>query len=171
MKTHILAAAGAVALFALSPMAGAHEFTQGGITVDHPMAFETAPSARAGGGFMTIANDGDEDDRLIAVRAEFPKVEIHTTLEENGVSKMVHVAAIDLPAGETVALEPGGYHVMFMGLDGDPFEVGEEIEATLVFEKAGELDITFNVEARGAVGHSDHDHDHDHGHDGHEMNH
>lgn len=142
----ILATATAIALGL--GMAHAHEFTVGDLTVDHPMAFETAKTAMAGGGFLTVTNNGTEDDRLIAVRADFPKVELHTTEEQDGVAKMIHVDAVDIPAGETVALEPGGFHVMFMGLRGDPFEVGEEIPATLVFEKAGEVEVMFSVEER-----------------------
>ncbi len=151
MRMLHIAAAGAVAVAALSVAAGAHEFTHGAITVDHPMAYETSPTAQAGGGFMTIMNAGDEDDRLVAVRADFPKVQLHTTIEEDGVARMMHLEAIEVPAGEIVALRPGGYHVMFMGLGGDAFEVGEEIPATLVFEKAGEVEIVFNVEARGTA--------------------
>jgi hypothetical protein len=49
---------------------------------------------------------------------------------------------------------------MFMGLDGDPFEVGERIPATLVFERAGEIEVEFWVEPRdgGMTGHEEHDH-------------
>ena len=73
---------------------------------------------------------------------------------------MMKVEGITVPAGETVALEPGGFHVMFMGLRGDPFEVGEEIPATLTFENAGDLSILFTVEKRsmdhGTIDHSRH---------------
>jgi len=68
---------------------------------------------------------------------------------------MVHLDGLDIPAGETVTLEPGGLHVMFMGLS-EPFIEGEKIEATLVFEQSGELEITFNVEARPEAGGEDH---------------
>ena len=74
---------------------------------------------------------------------------------------MNHVGRIEIPAGETVKLKPGGLHVMFMGLE-DPLTEGENIPATLVFENAGEVEVTFNVEARDGD-HSGHDHSgHDH---------
>ncbi|UXX82233.1 copper chaperone PCu(A)C [Roseovarius pelagicus] len=130
----------------------AHEFKAGDLVIDHPMAFETTKTAMSGGGYLTITNTGSTADRLIAVRADFPKVQLHTTEEKDGVARMIHLEAIDLPAGETVTLAPGGMHVMFMGLGGDPFEVGEAIPATLVFEKSGEIDVKFNVEER--TGHS-----------------
>lgn len=157
----------AVGLF-LSSAAIAHEYTAGGLDIDHPMAFETAPTVKAGGGYMTITNTGESPDALIAVKADFPRVMIHQTVEEDGIAKMNHVDRIDIPAGETVKLTPGGFHVMFMGLEA-PLEEGAKIPATLVFENAGEVDVTFNVEARtgDAMDHSDHDHSgHDHsGHD------
>ncbi len=149
-RSYLLAAA---LVAALSPQVGfADEAKLNDLTVIHPMAFETAKTARAGAGYMAISNDGDHDDRLIAVRADFPRVMIHNTEEDDGIARMVHIDAVDLPAGETVMLEPGGMHVMFMGLNGDPFEVGEEIPATLIFEKAGALDIVFKVEKRLATG-------------------
>jgi copper(I)-binding protein len=61
---------------------------------------------------------------------------------------MVEVGVIDVPAGGTAVLEPGGLHVMFMGLDGDGLDAGEQVPATLVFEKAGSVDIMFDVVAR-----------------------
>ena len=128
----------------------AQESTASGLTIAHPMAYETASSAMAGGGYMTITNHGDAPDRLVGVRADFPRVTLHTSEEQDGVARMRPVEAVEIAPGETVAFEPGGLHVMFMGLEGDPFEVGEEIRATLLFEQAGEVEVTFAVERRGA---------------------
>ncbi|QBF33649.1 copper chaperone PCu(A)C [Thalassococcus sp. S3] len=151
------------ATFALCAAAtSAHEYRLGDLVIDHPMAFETANTAMSGGGYLTIVNEGETPDRLVAVRADFPKVMLHGTEEKDGVARMFHVDGIDIPAGESVALEPGGLHVMFMGLRDDPFEVGETFSATLVFEQAGEVDVVFNVEARdgshgAGMDHSGHD--------------
>ena len=152
----------ALAAFLALP-AAAHDYKVAGIVVTHPVAFETAATARVGGGYLTITNDSETDDRLLSISAEgFDEVSLHeSSTDDMGVARMQHIAGIDLPAGRTVNLEPGGLHVMFMGLNGDPFEVGEEIPATLTFEKAGTLDVTFNVENRraaedGATDHSAH---------------
>lgn len=142
MTRTILATATLLSL--LAPAAWA----EGDITVAHIRAFETAPTAMAGGGFMEITNTGTTDDMLVGIIADFPRVELHTTNFTDGVAQMMHLDGIAIPAGETVTLEPGGYHVMFMGLQGDPFEVGELIPATLVFEHAGEVPINFEVVAR-----------------------
>ena len=145
-----------IAALSLSTAALAHEYKAGGLDIDHPMAFETG--AKVGGGYMTITNSGDTADTLIEVKADFPRVEIHETVEEDGVAKMNHVGRIDIPAGETVMLKPGGLHVMFMGLDGDPFVEGETIPATLVFENAGRLEVVFNVEPMKSGMDMNHDH-------------
>ncbi|MEP2640752.1 copper chaperone PCu(A)C [Roseobacter sp.] len=162
MKTLTLAAT--AAFFALTTLASAHEYKIGDLVVDHPMAFNTAPTAKSGGGYLTVTNTGDTDDTLIGVRADFPRVMLHTTTEKDGIARMSHVDAIVVPAGETVALEPGGFHVMFMGLDGNGFEVGAKIPATLIFETAGELDVSFSIEERGTAkdDHSDHSGHSDH---------
>lgn len=147
MKSALITAVAAALPFA----ALAHDYTVGSIKVAHPYAFETPRAAMSGGGFMSITNAGDEDDVLLGVKADFPKVEIHLSEEKDGMATMTHQESLAIPAGETVDLAPGGYHVMFMGLNGDSFEVDEKIPATLVFEKAGEVDVTFNVEPRGEM--------------------
>ena len=64
------------------------------------------------------------------------------------VARMMQVEnGIPLPAGETVMLERGGLHVMFMGLNG-PFEEGAAVDVTLVFENAGEIDVAIPVDLR-----------------------
>jgi hypothetical protein len=158
----------AIAALLYSTAAHAHDYTLGGIKVIHPMAFETAQTAQVAGGYMTIENTGAADDTLLEVRvATIPRTELHMSeTDANGVARMIHQEnGIAVAAGQTVSLQPGGLHVMFMGLNGDPFEAGEEVEATLVFEKAGELAVTFNVEARSAADHGGTDHS------GHKMDH
>jgi hypothetical protein len=134
----------------------AHDYRIGDLLVEHPMAFATPATAQTGGGYVTITNTGTQDDMLLAVEADFPRVMLHNTVMTDDIARMEHLETIPLPAGETVMLMPGGMHVMFMGLNGDPFEVGEAIPATLIFEKAGPLDIVFDVEDRSDDGEMDH---------------
>ena len=150
MKTLLILAS---ALILSTGIATAHDYTVGNLEIMHPMAFETPKMAKAGAGFLTITNTGDTDDVLLEVRADFPKVEVHTTEESDGVARMMHVDNLPIPAGETVEIAPGGYHVMFMGLEA-PFEDGQKIPATLIFENAGEVEVTFNVEVRPEDGES-----------------
>lgn len=143
---HMIAAALAATLATFAT--ASETITAGDLSIENPFVFETPKLAKAGGGFMTITNNGEETETLIGVTADFPKVEIHTTIMEDGRALMRPAGELSIAPGETLTLEPGGYHVMFMGLS-DPFELGETVQATLVFEHAGEVDITFPVMERG----------------------
>ena len=150
-------------LAALAPPAAAHEYQLGDLVIDHPFAFETPVTARTGAGYVMITNNGTTNDRLLAVEADFPRVMLHTTEVDGDVTRMVHLMAVDLPAGETVMFQPGAMHIMFMGLDA-PFAIGDSFPATLVFENAGTIDVEFKVEARTDADHDTMDHS---SHDGH----
>lgn len=116
----------------------------------------STPTSASGAAFMTLMNDGAEDDRLIAVSSDVAgKVELHTHSEdENGVMRMSEIEeGIPVPAGGMHMLARGGDHVMFMGLTG-PLEQGSEVPVTLTFEKAGEMQVMIPV---------DHDRKPDHG--------
>lgn len=138
----------------------------GDLTIEAPFAHATPPRAPVAGGYMIIKNSGSEPDRLIGGSAAFAgKIEIHEMKVENDVMKMREIeGGLVIPAGGSVALEPGGYHVMFMKL-AERLQDGETRKATLVFERAGEVELDFAVRKMGhGKGHSGHDHKkHDHG--------
>jgi periplasmic copper chaperone A len=124
----------------------AHEFTVGDLTIGHPFAIATPAGARTGAGYLSVTNAGPEPDRLVAVKADLPRVELHATeVDAAGVARMAAVEAVEVPPGETVTLAPQGTHVMFMGLTA-PLEAGASLPAVLVFEKAGEVAVEFKVE-------------------------
>ncbi len=135
-------------------------------------AFLRATPARApvAGGYLAITNDGADDDRLVAVTAPIgERVEIHEMAEEDGVMVMREIeGGVPLPAGETTRLQPGGLHLMVLGLDQQLAE-GETVEMVLTFEQAGDLSLPFDVLAINARHHPDmpagdgdagHDHQH-----------
>jgi periplasmic copper chaperone A len=132
----------------------AHEITAGDLQIIHPHIPQPAKSAKAAGGFMAIVNQGTEPDRLIGVESDIAmKVELHESkVDANGVGTMAHVEALDIPAGATVNLEHGGYHIMFMGLKG-PVTEGEMVKGALIFEKAGRVEIEFQIDPPGEAGH------------------
>ena len=79
------------------------------------------------------------------------KLEIHETTITDGVAKMRPVSGgLLIKPGETVELKPGALHVMFVGLK-NPLNPGDHINATLIFEKAGAVNIDFDVVAMGAT--------------------
>ena len=139
----------------------AHQaITVGAIEITAPFTRATLPNAPVAGGFLTITNTGAEDDRLISVSVDFAKEgQIHEMAMEGDVMKMRQLAdGLVIPAGETVTLEPGGSHLMFMGLTRALTE-GETVPVTLTFEKAGEITIDLPVAGAAAdapAGHMGH---------------
>jgi len=93
------------------------------------------------------------------MRIESPaatRVEIHSTVREGDVVRMrERESGVPIPAGGEARLAPGGDHLMFNGLKA-PFKVTEPVTATLVFERAGSVSVTFPVEPLGGHGHRTH---------------
>jgi len=145
-----LIATTAIALSLFTAPALAHDYTAGPLKIDHPWTREMPPGSKVGGGFMVITNSGDETDTLVELKTErADHGEVHEMSMDNGVMKMRELEnGLEIPAGETVELKPGGYHVMFMGV-AEGFKEGESVPAVLVFEKAGEVPVEFTV---GPVG-------------------
>lgn len=117
------------------------------IAVRDAYARASSPAAQSGAAFMAIENAGDADDRLVAASSDIAaRVELHTHVMEDDVMRMVHVEeGFEIPAGETVLLERGGKHVMFMGLTA-PMEQGGTVEVTLTFEEAGDVTVEIPVD-------------------------
>lgn len=135
----------------------AHAYKAGDIEIDHPYIRATPPGAAVAGGFMTITNHGKEADRLLGGSVEFAqKVEVHTMEMDGDVMKMMKLSdGLEIPAGGSVVLKPGGFHVMFIKLNGQLKE-GEKRQGILVFEKAGEIKVDFAVEKTQSSGHGHH---------------
>ncbi|MDQ0327056.1 copper(I)-binding protein [Rhodopseudomonas julia] len=143
----------AAALVIAATPAFAHGYKLGNLEIGHPWTRATPPSATAGGGFLKITNNGDEDDRLVSASSPIAaRVELHTMDMSDGVMKMRPLEdGIPVPAGATVELKPGSLHVMFIDLTA-PIEEGESVPATLNFEKAGSVDVEMSATAVGAPG-------------------
>ena len=135
-------------LVAALVVAGTSAFADSQIMVHDSYARAAGKMAKAGAAFMHIMNTGDADDRLIEARSPVAKkVELHTHKDlGDGVMKMVHVEeGFAIPAGGMHMLARGGDHVMFMGIT-ETFDQGKMIPVTLVFEKAGEIEIEIPVD-------------------------
>jgi copper(I)-binding protein len=143
-------------------LAGAHEVTVGALKLTDLWTRATPPSAPTAGGFLTIANTGTEPDRLIAISSpEAASGEIHEMSMENDVMRMRALPnGIEIPAGGTVKLAPGGRHLMFITLKA-PLAEGGKLPVTLTFEKAGKVDTYLHILAVGAPGMGGADHEHD----------
>ena len=133
------------------PPAQAADVTVGSMKISSPWARATPKGASVGGGYMTITNTGSAPDRLVGGSTDVSKsFEVHEMKMEGGVMKMRPVVGgIEIKPGQTVTLDPGGYHVMFVGLK-DQLKQGGHFKATLQFAKAGKVDVDFVVEGIGA---------------------
>lgn len=148
-----------ILVFAAGQPLLAHEFKAGEIEIGHPWSRATPQGAKVAVGYLKLTNAGAEADRLVSVSGEIAgRTEIHEmTVDENGVMTMRPVeGGIDIPAGGTVELKPGGLHIMFLDLKQAAIE-GVKFKGTLTFEKAGPVDVEFAVDAMGGdAGHADH---------------
>ena len=122
-----------------------------------------APAGGVGGMFLTIVNTGPADRLTGAASSVAGKVELHESIDDKGVMKMRPVAGLSIPAGATVKLAPGGYHVMMMGLK-QPLTAGGRATVTLTFEKAGQVEVEAEVVKPGAGAPEGHSMDHNMGH-------
>lgn len=148
MKKTFHALAAILVTAALLPVSGA---LAGDIDIQNPWARASAGPAKAGAAFMDISNGGAAD-RVTGASADVAEVvELHTHIKDGDVMKMRRVEFIDVPAGGAVQLQPGGLHVMFMGLTA-PLEEGESFPLTLTFENAGDITVEVVVQKAGAMG-------------------
>ncbi len=108
-----------------------------------------SPMAKAGAAFMLIENTGDEDDRLIAAQSAAAKrIELHTHIDNDGIMQMREIeGGIPLPAQGSHKLKRGSDHLMFMGLS-ERWAQGDVIPVTLIFEKAGAIEIDIEVDLK-----------------------
>ena len=131
--------------------ANAHEIKTGSISISHPWARQSPSGVDVAAGFMTITNSGKEADRLVkATAAIAPTVQLHEMKMEGDVMKMAEIqGGIVIPPGAAVELKPKSLHVMFMGLK-TPVKEGDVITGTLTFEKAGTVEVDYEVMAPNA---------------------
>jgi copper(I)-binding protein len=125
-------------------------YKAGSLVIEAPWARATPAGARVGGGYLKITNTGQQPDRLIGgslpVAAE---VEVHEMTMKDGVMKMRKLDGLEIKPGQSVELKPGGYHLMFMGLR-EGLKDKQTLKGTLVFEKAGTVEVEYLVAPIGA---------------------
>lgn len=133
-------------LLAVALLAATAAQAQNAPKVEKAWARPTVAGQAGGGGFLTISG-GATADRLLSASAGIAKaVEIHKMEMDGNVMRMRPVDAIDVPAGGTVELKPGGLHIMFVGLN-KTLKAGDRFPLTLKFEKAGEQKVDVLVSA------------------------
>ncbi len=121
------------------------------IDVTAPWARATAPNARAGGVFLTLTDRGPADRLLGAATPVAGVAEIHRTVNDNGVMKMLPIDGLDLVPGAAVEFKPGGLHIMLIDLKRQ-LKPGDSFPLTLTFAKSPPVTTIVTVGAAGAAG-------------------
>jgi hypothetical protein len=160
--------AAAFCCLVVSGAAQAHEYNVGSLHIIHPWSRETPKGASVAAGYLIIENKGTTPDRLIGGSAEIAgRFQIHEMKTENGVMRMRELdKGVEIPAGGSVKFAPNGYHIMLLDLKSTPVQ-GKPFMGTLVFEKAGKVEVKFVVapvgsmdgksgKGAGAMNHMDH---------------
>lgn len=142
---------------------GTEEDTEGGaggLSVQDAWMPEPA-NPEVGAIYLSVVNGTEDDDALVSVSTDAsPEAELHTSeTTESGASVMREVEEIPVPAGETTALENGGFHIMVNDIP-EPVAVGDTIALTLGFASRTEVEV--DVEVREMTG-GDHEDHSDHG--------
>jgi copper(I)-binding protein len=146
----ILNPAAIAALFWLVPAAHAADVKAGDLVLSEPWSRATPKGATVGAGYVTIRNQGQAPDRLVgAASPAGAKAELHEMRMDGNTMRMRPVKdGVVIAPGQTVTLQPNGYHLMITGLKA-PLRQGDTLPATLTFEKAGKVDVPFEVRAVG----------------------
>jgi copper(I)-binding protein len=153
MKTTCKAIAVSITFVALFLSLAGSVYAQS-VKVNEAWIRGTVQGQNATGAFMELTSKSNA--RLVNASSPAAKtVEVHNMKVEGGVMKMYPVDGVDLPAGKTVKLAPGGYHVMLMGLNA-PLQAGRSIPVKLTFELADKKreTIDLNIEVRDIKGSS-----------------
>ncbi len=122
------------------------DITSGSMIIENPWSRATPKGAKVGAGYLNILNIGNVADRLVSAQSDISaRVEIHTMKIDGGVMKMRKLSdgLVIAPKSE-VALKPGGYHLMFMGLK-EPLKENQDFNVILTFKNAGQIDILFKT--------------------------
>jgi periplasmic copper chaperone A len=146
---YTLAGCALAAILAMAPLSSADaaaSVSVGSLKIENAFARPTPGGATVAAGYATIVNSGSTPDRLVSVTSDISaKTQIHEMKMNNGVMEMRELTnGLPIPAGATVALKPGGYHIMFVDIK-HGVKPGDLIHTTLTFEKAGKVDVPFKA--------------------------
>lgn len=108
------------------------------------------PMAQSAAVYLSLVNHGSEMDVLLAIKTDAAEAaEAHQSLDENGIMKMRALERLEIKPQETVALQPGGTHIMLMGLK-QPLLEGQVLSFQLTFERAGIVKVDVPVRGKTA---------------------
>lgn len=129
------------------------------VTINDAYARAVPPGQMNSASFMMLKNDDEKSVSLVSGSSSVAKVvELHNHINENGVMKMRQVEKIDIPANGMAHLQPGGLHLMLIGLKKDLME-GDNIDLNLEFSDGSSQELTIPVKkVMGGMKHHKHHH-------------
>jgi copper(I)-binding protein len=129
----------------LAGTAGAHQYDLDKLSIVHPWTTITRGGLKTAAVYVTFVNDGPKADKLLKASSPIARqAMIHANIKNGDVMMMREQDGIDIPAGKTVELKPGGMHIMLMGID-RPLKDGEMIPMTLTLANEGEVKVEVMV--------------------------
>jgi|GEM_PF-599080 len=148
-------------VFTLSSNVIAHDYDEGNIEVAHPWARPTPIASVPGAVYFAIRNKGKWKDELVSVSVPegfAERVEMHETVNQDGMMRMRKINnTLTIPAGGELKFQPGGSHVMLIGLS-KALKLGSKFPAVFNFEKSGPIEVSVWVESteEQEIDHSSH---------------
>ena len=159
-----------VLLAALGGAASTEEYRLGDLVVEDPWARELPPVSETGAAWFRVVNHG-AGDHIVSVQSPVAeRAELHSHEMEDGMARMRHLPAVEVPAHGELVFEPGARHVMLIGLD-EPLVAGERFPMTIAFENAGAIEVQVRIEVSGEAGHGAHSGHSDHSGDSQDSSH
>ena len=119
--------------------------TESGIEVREAWA---RPAAQGENGviYFVIHNDAREADELTGISSDVAEaIEVHESIMDGDVMQMHQLESVPLPADAEIAFEPGGLHVMLVGIKND-LEIGDQVEITLHFKNSADITLLVPVQ-------------------------
>ena len=133
---------------ALGGSAFAGQYALGELSIHGPWSRELPPVVPNGAAYLRIDNSGNAPDHVVAVHSPIADLaEIHTHEMDGGMMKMRRVKSVKVPAQGGVAFEPGGLHVMLIGLK-QPLVAGERFPLAIEFRDAGRVEVEVEVRSK-----------------------
>jgi copper(I)-binding protein len=133
-----------MAVVAVSGAVRAEDYKVKDLTIAHAWTRPTPGGVKNGVVYVTLTNGGEGDRLLKAASPMAADVSLHDNIRDGDIIRMRDVDAIDLPAGKTVELKPGGLHIMMIGLT-TPLKKGQTFPLTLTFAQRGEVAVQVTV--------------------------
>jgi copper(I)-binding protein len=144
--------AAALAVFGMSTSGAPVAKAADRMAVERAWTRATPPSAKTASAYLVLRNVGSSDDRLLRIESQVAEtIEVHSMTMDGGIMRMRRLdAPLTVPASGEVRLDPGGLHLMMMGLK-TPLREGERVKLDLVFERAGQVVVEMPIARLGAT--------------------